>query len=133
MKEEEIRDLFSEAYDEELDSERQQAFDAALAAHPALAREYAEFVELFDRTHAMDTGGAAPPNLLLGVQRKLRERSRGRYYRDVFAEKQKQTIGWLPMLVAFVIIFLTALAYFGLHYVQLEEGQQSPPPTAPSE
>lgn len=127
MTEEEIRDLFSEAYEEELEPERQQEFDAALAQHPALAQEYAEFVELFDRTHAMDTGGAAPPNLLLGVQRKLRERSRGRYYRDVFAEKQKQTIGWLPILLAFLIIFLTALAYFGLHYVQLEESEQSQP------
>ena len=127
MTEEEIRDLFSEAYEEELEPERQQEFDAALAEHPALAKEYAEFVELFDRTHAMDTGGAAPPNLLLGVQRKLRERSRGRYYRDVFAEKQKQTIGWLPILLAFLIIFLTGLAYFGLHYVQLEESEQSTP------
>lgn len=124
MTEDEARDLFSEAYEGELDEAQRAAFDAALAEDEVLAFEYDEFVAIFDSTHAMDTGGLAPPDLLPGVQRKLRERSRGRYYRDVFAERPKPGVGMMPMVVACVLILLTLAVYFGMHFFQME--RQSP-------
>ncbi|MEZ4252572.1 MAG: hypothetical protein R3B99_30550 [Polyangiales bacterium] len=144
----EARERFSEAYDDELSAEERAAFDAALDADPALRAEYEDFRALLDGTHAL-AGGDDPdlhddvalrraflegtafegegsdepvPDLLPGVQKKIRERSRGRYYRDRFAERGKLAT---PVLLAVVMALVLGMAWFGLSYVQLEAERQS--------
>ena len=118
---EEAIDLFSDAYDGELEAEQKAAFKAALAADPELAEEYADFVEVLDGTHAMHTGGGAPPDLLRGIQRKIRERSGGRYFRDRFEKKKQPIVSWITLLLAAVLFLIAGAAYYGLTYVQFEE------------
>lgn len=130
MSADEARELFSEAYDGEFDEEGKAAFDAALAADEELAEEYAEFVEVIDGTHAMHTGGAAAPDLLKGIQRKIRERSGGRFFRDRFAAKKQIGVAWITLLLAAVMFLIAGAAYFGLYYVQAEE--EAHEPSAPS-
>jgi hypothetical protein len=55
--------------------------------------------------------GDPPPNLLSGVQRRLRRRSRGKFYGDGWSTGQAR-IG--HVLVAIVTLLLVALVYFGL-------------------
>ena len=132
MTADEARELFSEAYDGELDEEGRAAFEAALAADEDLAIEYAEFEEVIDGTHAMHTGGAAPPDLLKGIQRKIRERSGGRFFRDRFAAKKQIGVAWITLLLAAVMFLIAGAAYFGLYYVQAEEeAVESIPSTEP--
>jgi anti-sigma factor RsiW len=101
------RELFSDAYDRELDAAQAQAFAAALAADPALAREYAAFVATLETARA---SAVAAPNLLPGVQRKLRVRSRGRFYRDRFAERLGSGLVQ-PLPLALALCALLALAW----------------------
>ncbi|MCB9622598.1 MAG: hypothetical protein H6723_04585 [Sandaracinus sp.] len=145
---EEARERFSEAYDDELSAEERAAFDAALDADLALRAEYEDFRALLDGTHALageddpdlhddvalrraflegtsldGEGSEEPvPDLLPGVQKKIRERSRGRYYRDRFAERGKLAT---PVLLAVVMALVLGMAWFGLSYVQLEAERQS--------
>ena len=143
---EEARERFSEAYDDELSAEERAAFDAALDADPELRAEYDDFRALLDGTHALaaeddpdlrddvalrraflegfaESGADEPvPDLLPGVQKKIRERSRGRYYRDRFAERGKYAT---PLLLAIVMALVLGMAWFGLSYVQLEAERQS--------
>ena len=121
MSADEARDLFSDAYDSELGDEERAAFDAALEADEELAQEFEEFAEILDGTHAMHTGGAAPPDLLKGIQRKIRERSGGRFFRDRFAAKKQIGVAWITLLLAAVMFLVAGAAYFGLYYVQSEE------------
>jgi anti-sigma factor RsiW len=107
----EARELFSAAYERELDGPQAEAFAAALEADPELAREYEAFVATLGFARA----GAAPPpdrapNLLPGVQRRLRARSRGRFYADRFSERLGG--GMLqPLPLALVLLGLVALAW----------------------
>jgi anti-sigma factor RsiW len=130
MSADDARELFSEAYDSELDEDGRAAFDAALAADEDLAEEYAEFAEVIDGTHAMHTGGAAAPDLLKGIQRKIRDRSGGRFFRDRFAAKKQIGVAWITLLLAAVMFLVAGAAYFGLYYVQVEE--EAHEPSAPS-
>jgi anti-sigma factor RsiW len=135
----EARERFSEAYDDELSAEERAAFEAALAADASLHAEYEEFrallsgalpalaadePELHDDVEARRAflagtadGDVPVPDLLPGVQKKLRERSRGRYYRDRFAERGRYAT---PLLLAIVMALVLGMAWFGLSYVQLE-------------
>jgi len=141
----EARERFSEAYDAELSAEERAAFEAALAADDSLRAEYEEFrallsgalpalaadePELHDDVEARRAflAGSATadtdvpvPDLLPGVQKKLRERSRGRYYRDRFAERGRYAT---PLLLAIVMALVLGMAWFGLSYVQLEAERQ---------
>ncbi|MEY4576009.1 MAG: hypothetical protein RL701_712 [Pseudomonadota bacterium] len=92
MTPQQAEDAFSAAYDGQLDSEQQNAFATALAANATLAQQYAEFCETLDALKALDddTGVAPTPDLLRGVQRRLRDKSGGRFYADKFAERS----GW---------------------------------------
>jgi hypothetical protein len=112
----EARELFSAAYDTELDAAAQQAFAAALAADPVLAAEYEEFRTLL-RAAAEEPEPAAAPDLLPGVQRRLRARSRGRYYGDRFAERAGLGAR-SPLIVAVVMLVLAGLAWLALRVVQ---------------
>jgi anti-sigma factor RsiW len=107
----EARELFSAAYERELDGPQAEAFAAALEADPELAREYEAFVATLGFARA---GAVAPqvrePNLLPGVQRRLRARSRGRFYADRFSERLGG--GMLqPLSLALVLLGLLALAW----------------------
>ena len=123
---EEAVELFSDAYDGELDEETQARFDAALAADEELAEEYAEFATVLDGTHSLNTGGTPPPDLLKGIQRKIRERSNGRFFRDHYSSRQQVGVAWLTLLLAAVMFLLAGAAYFGLYYIQAEQEAQQP-------
>jgi len=164
----EARELFSEAFEGELDEARQAAFEEAVAADPVLRAEWEEFRALLEETRALGLGvlrgeamrgaerggaerggeetadedddldlddpealrefleGPEPvdaPDLLGGVQRKIRERSRGRYYRDRFAERQRPKIGWRPLILAMLMVLVLGIAWAGLHYVEVQVGE----------
>lgn len=125
MTPDEARASFSAAFERELDGAEQRAFDAALQANPELAREYQAFVALLELArgravteHAdADAPGAAgssrAPDLLPGVQRRLRARSKGRFYADRFA--QRLGPGLLqPLPLALIMLALLALAWLAL-------------------
>ena len=112
----EARELFSAAYDSELDDDTQRAFDGALASDISLASEYEEFCTLL-RAAAEDLQEAPAPDLLAGVQRRIRLRSRGRFYRDRFSERAG--LGTRsPLLVAGVMLVLAALVWAAFRVVQ---------------
>ncbi|MEM9069172.1 MAG: hypothetical protein AAGE52_11730 [Myxococcota bacterium] len=138
MTSDEARELFSEAYDGVLSAEEQSAFDAALAGDPELASEYSELQEVLSVAHSLGDDFAeadglrefeAPvdlevPDLLSGVQAKIRERSQGRFYRDRFAERQKG-MGWTPLILALIMALMLGVAYAGLTYVEVQAAPQS--------
>ncbi len=120
MTADEARELFSAAYDGELEGEQQKAFDAALAADAELAKEYAELRELLNDAHALDEKeDVEVPDLLSGVQHKIRARSRGRFYRDRFSvESGPRSL--LPILMGGVMLVVVAVVWLMLHYVEVE-------------
>ncbi len=125
-----VRELFSEAFEGELDAERKTDFDQAIASDDELKKEYEEFVETFQLVGRLgDDESVQAPDLLFGVQERLRKRSRGRYYRDRFS--QRTGPGWMmPLLLAIVCLALLAASYYVLHStVVLEDSTtaQSPP------
>ena len=129
MSPDQARDLFSEAFDGELDAERKAAFDAALAEDSELKQEYEEFVETFQIVGRLGGDEDEPaPDLLAGVQERLRKRSRGRYYRDRFS--QRMGPGWvLPLVLAMVSVLVLALAWYGLQsaiVLEAEAAQTQP-------
>ena len=118
----EARDLFSAAYDGELGDDEQKAFDDALASDEVLAEEWREFRDLLNEAHTLDEElEGEEPDLLAGVQQKIRARSRGRFYKDRFA--QAPGGGLLPILMAGVMLLLVAVAWLMLHYVQVEPAE----------
>jgi len=121
MTPDEARELFSEAYEGELSPERREAFDAALEADPELGADWEEFRALLDGAHAMaGEGEGDEPDLLGGVQRKIRARSRGRFYRDRFAASSRATGTSLPLVLGVAMLLLLAVAWIMLHFVDVE-------------
>ncbi len=116
MSPDEARDLFSEAFEGDLDAERQKAFEAALAEDGELSREYQDFVETFQIVGRMgaDDDDVEAPDLLRGVQERIRKRSRGRYYRDRFSQRAGGPAWILPLLLAMVSILVLATAWLAL-------------------
>jgi anti-sigma factor RsiW len=117
MTSQEARELFSVAYDAELDAATQAAFDSALAADASLAAEYAEFRALLTAAAEDETPVGPTPDLLPGVQRRLRARSRGRYYRDRFSERAGLGLR-SPLIVAVIMLILGGLAWLTWQLVQ---------------
>ena len=106
----EARELFSAAFERELDAAQQQAFDAALAADAQLAREYQAFTAMLElaRGSGADTAPDEPvPDLLPGVQQRLRARSRGRFYADRFSERLGSGL-LQPLPLALIMLGLLA-------------------------
>jgi len=106
--------LFSAAYDHELPADEQRAFDAALAEHPKLAQRYRAFCQTLETLKGADPAQLMPaPDLLRGVQGRLRKRSGGRYYADRFAQRS----GWgmrqllLSLLLSAALLALCWLAF----------------------
>jgi anti-sigma factor RsiW len=128
MSPEQARDLFSEAFEGDLDAERKAAFEAALADDEELKKEYDDFVDTFRMVGQLgQADDHAPPDLLRGVQERLRQRSRGRYYRDRFS--QRAGPGWLmPLILAIVCLLLLAASYYVLHaQIVLEDAPSAEP------
>ncbi|MGF1467954.1 MAG: hypothetical protein ACFCGT_17675 [Sandaracinaceae bacterium] len=111
MTPDEARARFSEAYEGDLDAAERAAFDALLAEDGALAEEYREFVETVSLMGRLaDADADAAPDLLPAVQSRLRRRSRGRYYRDRFAERAGGQ--WLlGVLAVLTLVLVLALAW----------------------
>ena len=115
MTAEQARELFGPACDDELDAAQREAFEAALEADAALGREYAAFREMLGLMQR--TPAPAVPDLLPGVQRKLRLRSRGRFYPDRFAERRRRG-GIRPIPLALFMLFVLALGWAALRVLQ---------------
>ena len=112
--------LFSVAYDHQLDADEQRAFDAALANDAALADKYAEFCSTLATLKASDAQDVHTPDLLAGVQRKLRIKSGGRFYADRFSERagwaSRQLFGVLLMAaILLALVWLAFGAFYSVH------------------
>lgn len=66
---------------------------------------------LVKRALAADSSARPPPNLLAGVQRRIRHRSRGRFFADGWSTAQARTS---YALVGILTLLLVSLAYFVL-------------------
>jgi len=118
MTPEQAEAVFSAAYDQQLDAQTQREFDAALAAEPQLAQKYAAFCETLDAVKGLhptdDELGAPAPDLLSGVQQRLRDKSAGRFYADRFAERSgwgaRRLIGVLALIALSLALIWAAFA-----------------------
>lgn len=126
MTPDEARKLFSAALDDELDEEKRAAFEAALASSAPLASEWDEFRELMREAHQLGEEEDETPDLLAGVQRRLRVRSRGRFYRDRFATESHGR-SMLPIVLGLVMLLAVAVAWITMRFVRVEA-----PPTPPA-
>ena len=130
MKASEARDLFSEAFEGDLEEERKAAFDAALKEDEELDADYADFVETFQMMRGLaEPESVQAPNLLPRIQERIRRRSGGKYYRDRFA-KRVGGPGWtMPIILIFAVLAVLGIAWFALQTtVLLEEGGGDDPP-----
>jgi ferric-dicitrate binding protein FerR (iron transport regulator) len=115
MTKEHARELFSDAFEGTLEPETQRELEALLASDAELAEEYAQFQE------ALALIGKQPslpsPNLLPGIQRKLRMRSRGRFYGDRFSERLG--LGLIhPVALAVLMLALLGLGFIALRWLE---------------
>lgn len=127
----EARDLFSEAYEGDLEGERNDAFEQALEGDADLKAEYDDFVATLQMVHDLGKAddGLPPPDLLRGVQERLRNRSKGRYYRDRFA--QRASMSWmLSVMLAVTVLFLVGAAWYVTQAMLVETVDA---PSAPTE
>jgi hypothetical protein len=105
----EARELFSAAYDAQLPAAEQSAFELALQADGELAGQYAALCATLDAVGGAPTDAPATPDLLAGVQRRLRNASGGRYYGDRFAERSG--VGWFqPWMLLLGLAIVIGLA-----------------------
>jgi len=111
MNDDELRARFDDAIDDALSADERRAFEAALATRPALRAEYERHREVLEATRALGNA-PAPVDLLGEVQRKLRARSGGRFYRDRFAEQRGRRGGMGVMLLLSALVVLLVLAWF---------------------
>ncbi len=66
---------------------------------------------LVKRALAADAVAKQPPNLLAGVQRRIRRRSRGKFFADGWSTSQAR-LGYV--LIALATLLLVVATYFGL-------------------
>jgi hypothetical protein len=74
-------------------------------------REEAQVRELLKRALSHESLGEGEPDLLAGVQRRIRKRSRGKFFADGWSTGQ-QRIGYV--LVALITLLLVLVAYYAL-------------------
>ncbi|MDQ3033076.1 MAG: hypothetical protein M3Y87_11710 [Myxococcota bacterium] len=137
MTSDEARDLFGEALEGTLAPAQKQALDAALASDPELREEYEAYRWVVKGAAAI---GAEPdadgepeptPDLLAGVQSRLRRRSRGRYYKDRFSQ-QSGPRSPVPLLVAIVIALTLAATWVAMQsLVTIDPPTPSTTPSTP--
>lgn len=112
MTADEARDRFGDAADGAL-GDRKDAFEAALAGDAELREEFELYKKMIGGTHALgdeDAKDAAPPPALIdGVHRKIRTRSRGRFFKDRFAtEANGKSAPMLSLVLSMAILLLVA-------------------------
>jgi anti-sigma factor RsiW len=141
---EEAEERFSAAFDGELSEQEQAAFEATLKEHPELAEEYEEFAQTMREVAAFameDLGEEEEgevPDLLSGVQDRLRERSRGRFYRDRFSRNARRGPPFI-LLVGLVMLVTLAVTWMALRSMviveeapeEIEPGSQEQPSSEP--
>jgi anti-sigma factor RsiW len=146
LTDDEVRDLFSAYHDRELSPDRSDAVRAALDADAALKREYDAFVRMLAGLSAMAAAGEAPlpgvspppahdlpkpvdaPDLLGGVQRRLQQRSGGKFYADGWS----RLAGVLPLeLLATLVLIALVVAYAAMTMVSTRPAP-APASAAPS-
>ena len=129
MTPEEIESSFSAAYDGTLDEHAQREFEAALAANPQLAERYVEFCRMLAQMKALgplaeradyDDSAVPTPDLLGGVQKRLREKSAGRFYGDRFSERsgwgaKRLLIGTFLAALSLTLIWLLSTLLTSVH------------------
>ncbi len=74
-------------------------------------KEEAQVRDLLKRALSNESLGQGTPDLLEGVQRRIRRRSRGKFFADGWSTGQ-QRIGYV--LVALVTLLLVLVAYYAL-------------------
>jgi anti-sigma-K factor RskA len=115
----EARELFSAAYDAQLSAAERRAFDVALELDVELAGQFAAFCATLDAVSGDTPDDTPAPDLLRGVQKRLRNASGGRYYGDRFAERSG--VGWrepwIVMLGMAVLIGLVLVLFLWLRDV----------------
>jgi hypothetical protein len=74
-------------------------------------RDEALVRDLLKRTMSAEALAKSSPDLLKGVQQRIRKRSRGKFFADGWSTGQ-QRMGYV--LVALVTLLLVAIAYFAL-------------------
>ena len=123
MTDDEAVEQFSAAYDGLLSADEQRVFDATLAADEELRREYAEFCRMLKDAQRLTAVEA--PNLLPGIQGKLRARSRGRFYRDRFAVESRQSV-WALLILSGAMFVVVVVAWVLLSYVEVRSPSIAP-------
>jgi hypothetical protein len=68
--------------------------------------------DLLKRSLATEVLARDTPDLLRGVQRRIRRRSRGKFFADGWSTTSQSRMGYV--LVALVTLLLAALAYYAL-------------------
>jgi len=116
MSPEEARELFSDAYEKALAADRQRAFESALEADVELAGEYAAFCRTLELMRLRPQ--PSPPNLLPGIQRRLKMNRRGEAMRRRFG------IGGIrPVPLGLLMLALAGLAWIALELLQASIGR----------
>lgn len=126
----EAREAFDAAFEGELDPAARAAFEAALAEDAALRDEYEDFARTLRALRGIgvrDSEVETPQALVEGVERKLRVRSRGRFYRDRYASARREE-RVLPFILAVVVFVLLIVAIGGRRVVVLPSSQGSSAP-----
>lgn len=132
MTPEQARETFGDAHDGFLDDEARAEFDAALDADESLRAEFTRYQALCRAAGSLGDDAAPTPDLLRGVQHKLRQRSGGRYFRDRFSQRAKLGMPW-PVVMAVAMLALMLLAWVLLERTTLVSSDTPrPAPSAPS-
>lgn len=86
--------------DGEMQPEEQRHFEDRLAGDPTLAALVGEYREMVDLLHAdRDDKEALPPEFLVAVQRRIRLKSRGRFYGGLRSRFPYETFGVLAVIL----------------------------------
>jgi anti-sigma factor RsiW len=114
MTPDEARDLFSDALETELPAEVRASFEAALASDAELASEFDAFKQMLEGTRSLGRRyqDVPAPNLLPRIQRTIRARTKGRYYRDR-SGRVGADLGFaiVAMVAAALVLVLVFAAY----------------------
>lgn len=132
MNRHEAEALFSEAFEGQLEPDQQRRFDAALKDDAQLRTAFEDFSQFFSA--ARQAGESAPdreaPDLLGGVQDRLFQRSRGRFYRDRFARHAGRGV-WLAAVAMAVVLIVAGLTWFSMHHASVELPLDNDAPAQP--
>ena len=74
-------------------------------------KEEAQVRDLLKRSLSHESLGQGAPDLLEGVQRRIRRRSRGKFFADGWSTTQSRMA---YVLVALITLLLVAVAYFAI-------------------